>query len=274
MDVQQIFRRGVDLVGPQLDLKGAPGPVAQLDDRVDLPAAVILVVVQAAAEGLGVDPQIPFTQRLKEKAQGLHIPQQPRRGGLEQSTGQGGIGKVPLLRLLHPHRGPNTGRKGGLVVGEEEPLEDVQIGRHGVAVDVLIVHRLDVPHEGLVGGGGALVAGQGAQQLPHLLGVPLYPVHPVYVVVNDGVQIRPGKQRRLLRRKAQAPGPTPPDDEGNECLQIHFPGHGGGQLPTAQLLQGHLSAGIPGLPEGHGAHPNPSDPPGAAVEDALVVGRG
>ena len=115
------------------------------------------------SEGLGIDAQIPLAQSLKEETKSLQIPQQSGGSGLQQGAGQGGVGKVPLLRLLYPHRGPDARGEGRLVVRDEQPLEDVQVGRHGVAVDVLVVHRLDVLHQRLVGDGGALVPGQGAQ---------------------------------------------------------------------------------------------------------------
>ena len=43
--------------------------------------------------------------------------------------------------------------------------------------------------------------------------------------------------RRLLQRQPQAPWPAAPDNQFDQFLQIHLAGHGGGQLPLAQLLQ-------------------------------------
>ena len=124
-----------------------------------------------------MDPQIPLTQGFKEEAQRLQIPQQAGRRGLQQVSGQGRIGKVPFLRLLHPYRGTNTRGERRLIIGNKQPLEDVQVRCHGVAVNILVVHRFDVLHQCFIGGSGALIAGQGAQ--PALNSGPDFPAnHP------------------------------------------------------------------------------------------------
>ena len=60
--------------------------------------------------------------------------------------------------------------------------------------------------------------------------------------------------RRLLQRQAQAPRPAAPNNQFDQLFQIHLAGHGWGQIPLAQLLQGYLAAGVPRLPKGHRPH--------------------
>lgn len=138
-DLQQVLRCGVDLVGPQFDLKGAPLAVRQFDHRVDLLIFVVLIVIEMRSEGLGINSQIPLAQSLKKETQSFQIPQQPGRRGLQQGAGQRRVGKVPLLRLLHPHRRADAREEGRLIVCNKQPLEDIQISRH---VSELVAERL------------------------------------------------------------------------------------------------------------------------------------
>ena len=71
---------------------------------------------------------------MEKEAQGLQIPQQAGRCGLQQGTSQGRIGKVAFLHLLHPYRRSNAGGEGRLIVCNKQPLEDVQVGCHGIFV--------------------------------------------------------------------------------------------------------------------------------------------
>lgn len=265
---------GIDLICTQLDFKSTPLSVRQFDDGIDFPAQVILIVVQRTAEGFRIDFQVALAQCLEQEAQGLQIPQQTGRGHFQQRTGQGRIGEVPLHGLLHTDGGADTGGEGGLIVEDEQTLEDIQIILHGVDVDVLVIHFPNVIFQGSVRDGGAFVPSQGAQQQAHLGSVPLDAVDTVDIIINDGVQIFRRKQRSLLHGKIDSTGLSAADDQLDQLLQFHFTGHGGFQLTVAQLLKGHLAGGVAGFVQGHGAHPELGDPTCSAVENPFVVGRG
>ena len=51
--------RLLDVAGAaELDLEGAPASIAEFDDRVDLEAGIVPVVVDGPAKGLCVDPKV------------------------------------------------------------------------------------------------------------------------------------------------------------------------------------------------------------------------
>ena len=121
-----------------------------------------------------------------------------------------GIGKVSLLRLLHPHRETDTRRERWLLVRNEQPLEDVQVGRHGIGVNVLVVHRLDILHQHFISDGSTLISSQKTQQQTHLLGISLHPVNSVHIIVNDDIHVLSREQHCLLQQQTQAPRPSAP----------------------------------------------------------------
>ena len=157
-----MFRRSVNLVGAKLDLESAPLAVGQFNDGINFLIFVVLIVVEAAAKGCGIDAQIPLTKGLKQKAQGFQISQQSSGGGVQQSAGKRWITEVPFFPLLYPHRGTDAYREWGLVICDEQSAENIQISCNGIGVDVLIVYRFDILHQGLIGDSGAFIAGQRA----------------------------------------------------------------------------------------------------------------
>ena len=53
---------------------------------------------------------------------------------------------MPLFRLLYPNRGADTGSERWLIIRDEQPLENIQIGGYRFAVNILIINRLDIAH--------------------------------------------------------------------------------------------------------------------------------
>ena len=51
---------------------------------------------------------------------------------------------MPLFSLLDTDRGTDAGGEWRLIVRNEQPLENIQISRHRVGVDILVINRLDV----------------------------------------------------------------------------------------------------------------------------------
>ncbi len=178
---------------------------------------------------------------------------------------------MPLLCLLHPDGGTQLRRVWLLVVREKQPVEDIQIDCDRLHVDVFIVDFFDVVFQRPIGRGRALVAGQGPQQQTDLPAVAFGLIDTVHIVVDNGIQILTGQQRDICVVDIQISGPAAAHCQTGERAKIDFTRDGRSKLSFAELMQADLAAGIPGLIERHGAHPQLSDTPGSAVEHAFPL---
>ena len=69
----EVCGRLVYLVCTELDLKGAPHALPQLDYSVNLVILRIPVVFEGPTERLGVDGKITLTERLEEESRGVEV---------------------------------------------------------------------------------------------------------------------------------------------------------------------------------------------------------
>ena len=119
---------------------------------------------------------------------------------------------MPLYSLLYTDGGADSRGEWRLIVGNKQPLKDVQILFYRFCIDIFVVRFLDVVLQGFVGCRGAFVPCKGAQQQAHFCGITPDTIYTVNIIINYGIQVFRRKQRSLLRRNADAAGPAAPDD--------------------------------------------------------------
>ena len=134
-----------------------------------------------------------------------------------------------------------------MIIRDEQPLENIQVCRYCVAVNILVIHSFNILHQGLIRDGSALVPCQRTQQQTHFLRITLYAIYAVHIIVNDGVQVFRRKQHRLLQRQSETPGPAATEDQLDQLPEIYFAGHCRSKFTVTQLFQRDLAAGIAGL---------------------------
>lgn len=133
--MQKIFGTGVYFSGSEFHLKATPVSIRQFDYGFDFPSFIVLIVIQPAVKGIGIDLQIPFRQRLKEKAQRVQILDQIVCRAVQKSSRKRGITEVMLCLLLDADRRTQRRRIRRLIIQQIQALKDIQIGRQGLRFD-------------------------------------------------------------------------------------------------------------------------------------------
>ena len=102
----QIGGSFIDISGTaQLDLNQAIGAVLQMNDRITFQIISVAVMVNASADGIGINTQIPDCQRFKKKPESIEVVHQVQRAKAQGCDGNGRIGKIPgllTLSMRHP----------------------------------------------------------------------------------------------------------------------------------------------------------------------------
>ena len=85
-----------------------------------------------------------------------------------------------------------------MVISQKKAVENIQITRNGLYINIFIIDLLNVVFQFFVGGGCCFVSGERAEQQFHFVFIAFDIVDPVNVIIKNSLQILGGQMGSLL----------------------------------------------------------------------------
>ena len=275
LNVKQMLRGGLLLVDSELDFDRRPFAVRHFDYGVDLPVAVVLVMVNRGVKRLCVAQEVAQHKALEEETKGVQVAFKPRRSRLEKCGSDGRIAEAALFGLLYARTGTEGWGKRANVLCHEESFKGVEVGGDGPFVDHNPFACGYVAPNGRDVYGCGFVPGEGSQQEFHFVPVSLDVVQLGEVSVEKPLRVRNRNLHCRPEWKPETARPSAAKDKFDYFTKFRAScGNDADVVAFADGFERDFPFARAAFPEAHRAHAETGDATGAGMQYALFRRRG
>lgn len=270
-DLKQMLSGGFLLVDAKLDLDRRPFSVRHLDYGVDLPVAVVLVMVNRGVKRLCVAQEVAQYKALEEEAEGVQVALKPRGIRLEKRGGYGRVAEAALLSLLYACAGAEGRGERAYVFGHEEAFKGIQVGGKSFLVKLYVAGGKYVALNGGHVRSCRFVACEGTQQQFHFVSVVVDLVNSGNLPVKKSANIGGWDFYGLCKWTVDGFWPAAAHYEFNYFGKLGSAiVHNPAMCTFADSFKGDFAFADAAFPKAHGTHSETGDAAGARVVYSLL----